>query len=57
MPAPKSPFFRNAFLYQGVHVMPGSQLHKLLDDKKEKEAAILHKETQQKETDLLRRLS
>ena len=52
----KSPFYRNAFLYEGVHVMPGCNLHKLLSDGKMKEAAQQHKETQNKEAEILKRL-
>lgn len=54
--AVKSPLYRNAFLYQGIHAMPGSQLHKLLADGKDKEAAAQHKETQQREAELMRRI-
>lgn len=53
----KSPFYRNAFLYEGVHVMPGSSLHKLLTDGKMKEAAEQNKQTKQAEVELLKRLS
>lgn len=56
MSAPKSPFYRNAFLYQGVHVMSGCTLHKLLTDGKMEEAAKQHKETKNAETELLKRL-
>lgn len=54
--ATKSELFRSAFFYQGTHAMSGSQLHKLLAEGKDKEAAAQHKETQQRESELLKRL-
>lgn len=56
MSAQKSVLYRNAFLYEGVHVMPGCNLHKLLSDSKMKEAAEQHKQTKQAEIELLKRL-
>ncbi len=53
---PKSPLYRNAFLFNGVHVMSGSQMHKLLTEGKVKDAQALDKEIRQKEQDLLRKL-
>lgn len=56
MAVTKSPLYRNAFLYEGVHVMPGCNLHKLLTDGKMKEAAEQHKTTKTAEAEMLRRL-
>ena len=53
--APRSPLYRNAYLYKGVHVMPGSQMHKLIEDGKEKAAAELDRQITQNAENLLKR--
>lgn len=49
-----SPFFKNAFLFHGVHILPGSRCHELLTAKKLKEAEALFKETEAKAAALLK---